>query len=278
MRMQIVGIVSLAATGMVFSPGLATAQCTANTLAFNNVAPLPGNPFQAERTISRATPTSVMTAISGHSPERIARDGQGRVRIDRTVGKYTIKSGQEAGSEVEEHSIIICDPVNHTMTQLDTLNKTARIIQSMGRLPGRLQAEPQSLCKQELGRMVRFPGAKSEDLGHQLIAGVEAEGVRITTPSLRPEVTTSNVREVWCSEELGAMVLQVEYSVNAEKTGSKIETALTNLQRGEPDASLFEIPADYSVSERVPETIRPLRPPVPQTPAAPSSPNSPPQK
>jgi hypothetical protein len=282
MRTQLKGIASLVAMAALFSPRPAAAQCGANILGFDNVAPMPGNPFQAERMVSRAAPALPLTAVLGRSPERIARDGQGRVRIDRVGGKYTIKSGPEAGTEVDLHTIVICDPVSQTMTQLDSLNKTARIFPSVNRLATRLPPEPQSMCKRVLAGMLKFPGARSEDLGHQLIAGVDAEGVRMITPSLRPDVT-SNVREEWCSEELGAMVLQVQYSTNAGKTGPKFETAMTNLQRGEPDAALFEIPADYAVSERVPETTGMLhaplaRPAAPQTPAQPAAPNPPPQK
>jgi hypothetical protein len=284
MRKQIIGTASLVAMAVLFSPPPAASQCGGTTLAFNNVAPMSGNPFQAEQVMSRATPGLPLTAPVGRSPERIARDGQGRVRVDRVTGKYAVKSGQEAGSEVEQHAIVICDPLSQTMTQLDTLNKTALIFHAASRLVTPRLTGPQSLCQQQLARVPRLPGAKSEDLGHQRIQGVDAAGIRITTPSLRVELTTSNVREEWCSEELGAMVLQVQYSTNAGKTGPKFETAMTNLQRGEPDAALFEIPADYAVSERAPETTRsrraPLasRPAAPQTPLPPGSPNPPPQK
>lgn len=62
--------------------------------------------------------------------------------------------------------------------------------------------------------------------------------------------TVQSVAEVWCSDELGALVMQVRQT---GVMGQKTETKLTKIARGEPDAVLFQIPADYRIVERIPE-------------------------
>jgi hypothetical protein len=212
-------------------------------------------------------------------PQLIARDVQGRVRIERVTGKYTIKSGPEAGKEVEQHAVIICDPLNEMIIQLDTLNKTAKIFRSaVG--PTRRQLRP--FCDMNRN-LLRFPAFQAADLGHRVIEGVDAQGVRTSTPSGESGAgnmtMTTNItaREEWCSDELSAMVLEVLYSGNG---GAKTEVVLTKLERREPDAGLFEIPPDYAVSERVPLQMNRLARPAPssQTPAEQGSADPPPQK
>lgn len=56
--------------------------------------------------------------------------------------------------------------------------------------------------------------------------------------------------EVWCSDELAAVVSR---STENSKSGHKTSTAMTSLQRQEPDAALFQIPPDYVVSETAPD-------------------------
>jgi hypothetical protein len=277
MGLRKTGLVLVAVLGIaaLCCPRRTDAQCRGNTLAFENVATVPGNPFQAERVTTR-TGSATTTATSLQvPPQLIARDVQGRVRIERVTGKYTIKSGPEAGKEVEQHAIIICDPLNETITQLDTLNKTARIFHSATG-PTRRLLRP--FCDMNRN-LLRSPSSQAEDLGHRVIAGVDAQGVRTSTASSMSgtagvTVTTNYAaREEWCSDELSAMVSEVFYDGSSE---AKTEIALTKLERREPDAALFEIPIDYQVSERVPTTTKPL-PPAPQTPAEPNAPNRPPQ-
>jgi hypothetical protein len=88
-----------------------------------------------------------------------------------------------------------------------------------------------------------------ESLGTQTIEGVQAEGTRITFTipagkigNERPIVT---VNERWYSPELQAVVM----SKNLDpRTGDTIYR-LTNISRSEPDASLFQVPADYTIKE-----------------------------
>jgi hypothetical protein len=88
-----------------------------------------------------------------------------------------------------------------------------------------------------------------ESLGTQTIEGVQAEGTRITFTipagkigNERPIVT---VNERWYSPELQAVVM----SRNSDPRSGETTYRLMNINRNEPDASLFQVPADYTISE-----------------------------
>jgi hypothetical protein len=100
---------------------------------------------------------------------------------------------------------------------------------------------------------------KLENLGKQMIEGVEAVGTRSTftipageVGNLRPIVT---VEETWYSPELDMMVLTKRTDPRSGETTYR----LTNLNRNEPDRALFEVPADYTVTtaSKVPTKIKP---------------------
>jgi len=88
-----------------------------------------------------------------------------------------------------------------------------------------------------------------EQLGSQTIEGVVAEGTRVTFTipagkigNERPIVT---VNERWYSPELQTVVL----SKNNDPRMGETTYRLTNIDRSEPDPSLFQVPADYKVEE-----------------------------
>lgn len=88
-----------------------------------------------------------------------------------------------------------------------------------------------------------------ESLGIQVIEGVQAEGTRITITipageigNERPIVT---VNERWYSPELQTVVM----TKNSDPRSGETTFRLTNINRNEPDPSLFQVPADYTVKE-----------------------------
>jgi hypothetical protein len=91
--------------------------------------------------------------------------------------------------------------------------------------------------------------ANQESLGTQSIEGVMAEGTRMTLTipagkigNDRPIVT---VNERWYSPELQTVVL----TKNSDPRMGETTYRLTNINRSEPDPSLFQVPADYTVDE-----------------------------
>jgi hypothetical protein len=89
----------------------------------------------------------------------------------------------------------------------------------------------------------------TESLGTQTIEGVVANGQRVTVTiqagkigNERPIVT---VNERWYSPELQTLV----FSKNSDPRLGETTYRLTNIDRNEPDPSLFQVPADYTVEE-----------------------------
>jgi hypothetical protein len=107
------------------------------------------------------------------------------------------------------------------------------------------------------GQIPSAPGeTSSEQLGTQVIEGLPAQGRRTTTTypiggmgNDRPIVVTT---EIWTSLDLNAVILS---KISDPRQGERIQ-ALININRTEPDAALFQVPAGYkTVNETGPFTI-----------------------
>lgn len=83
----------------------------------------------------------------------------------------------------------------------------------------------------------------------QTIEGISAEGSRFTMTlpvnfqGNDAPLTYSN--ETWYSTEMG---LEILLKMNDPRTGERVQRFL-NIQRGEPDPSLFQVPADYTIKD-----------------------------
>ena len=91
---------------------------------------------------------------------------------------------------------------------------------------------------------------KRESLGQQMIEGVNAEGTRLTTTleagsigNDRPIQITS---ETWYSPDLQTMVK----SVHSDPRNGEEVFQLINISRTEPPSTLFEVPAEYKVTDQ----------------------------
>jgi hypothetical protein len=61
----------------------------------------------------------------------------------------------------------------------------------------------------------------------------------------------SSTHESWCSLDLHVIILNKLYNPDMGETTQR----LTNINRSEPDPSLFELPADYTITEAKPGTV-----------------------
>jgi hypothetical protein len=232
----------------------ASAQCGTNTIGFGDIGVVAGNPFSAEVVHTTSGSSDIKSTLGPTFPEWVARDSQGRVRTERIPGAFKRDNGPGAGTKVDQHLIMICDPVAQTLTQIDTLNATAKIIHSRPSAPS--APTQRTFCSSRLPSN-RDGRLQIEDLGDQTIEGVEAHGERITMPMLggapsgiSSSMPDENTRDVWCSDQLAAVVLSV---MNHPKTGVKSSIAMQHIDRNEPDQALFQIPPDYAVTESVAE-------------------------
>jgi hypothetical protein len=100
---------------------------------------------------------------------------------------------------------------------------------------------------------------KTESLGKQMVEGVEAEGTRTTTTIPAGEIGNEQpiniVWEKWYSPELQTVVM----SKHSDPLVGETTYRLTNINRGEPAHSLFEVPGDYTIKEMPAPTTRIMR-------------------
>jgi hypothetical protein len=93
------------------------------------------------------------------------------------------------------------------------------------------------------------PEMSTEKLGIQNIEGVAAEGTRTTSTwaigSVGNDRPIAVVNEMWMSTELKVMVL----SKSNDPRSGEHTTKLTNISQGDPPASLFQPPPEYSVAD-----------------------------
>ena len=95
----------------------------------------------------------------------------------------------------------------------------------------------------------------TENLATQTMEGVQVTGVRTTQTIAAGKIGNDRpiniVTEVWTSPELKTIVLSKR---NDPRSGEQT-FKLTNIQRGEPDASLFTVPSDFKINGNGAETI-----------------------
>jgi hypothetical protein len=97
---------------------------------------------------------------------------------------------------------------------------------------------------------MKDPGeVKSEPLGQQTIEGILATGTRTTRTiaagAIGNEQPIEVTSETWYSPDLQMVVMSKH---NDPQIGETTYT-LTNIQRGAPPQSLFEVPANYTIRE-----------------------------
>ena len=157
----------------------------------------------------------------------------------------------EAEIQAAIRQILILDTPSGTLISISTATHTAAITERP--FPTAVSGHYHTWGSERFP----FPGTKPlprnlefEDLGYQTIEGVLAHGGRFIrtgeTPETQSKGTKPSVSELWVSDELAADVLQIRTDPSK---GDEYRIALNNVQRVEPDPSLFQIPADYAVTK-----------------------------
>ena len=195
--------------------------------------------FSTETTQTLADGNQIQRTATGS----IARDSQGRTRRDTTlpaIGPWA------AAGNAPPQMTFINDPVAGTQYTLDANRKVAHKMPSHDH-------EGHVFSKQVL-----IGGAFAEErqkettttsLGTQTINGVSAQGTRITRTIPAGEIGNQKpiviTIEKWYSPELQETVMTKRSDPRMGETVFQ----LTNIQRAEPAATLFQVPADYTVEE-----------------------------
>lgn len=188
--------------------------------------------------------------IQRQTQTTIHRDTAGRVRTESETSRQT------ANGMVTSKRITIHDPVAGMMHELDATNKTARSMQVRGPMRQGMNAGTSTDSPRvrtpngpgPRGTRPVDPNVKTEDLGTQMINGVSATGTRMTRTI--PAGTIGNaapietIHERWVSADLGVPVM---VKTTDPRFGTTT-TELRNINRAEPDATLFTVPSDYTVT------------------------------
>jgi len=235
----------------------ASAQCGLLRQDFLNISLEMGNAFVADYLTSTHSPIpGANSSLINVGLKSVARDSEGRVRVVRSAGKYIVKETDGVANEVERLSVIICDPTTFMLTTLDTANKTATVQPPRSSLPRIIRSEQgktEPFCARLFATQRRFPRFKVDDLGHQTISGYDTVGIRIQYAPLgatASESEPSSYNELWCSDVLGAILQQTNESKSQKGSEFKRESTMQNIERREPEPSLFQIPSDYTILQR----------------------------
>jgi hypothetical protein len=198
-----------------------------------------GAPFTAtvstQVTRTLADGNAINRTVSGS----IARDSQGRVRRDMTVLGMALAT---VGGGTPPKGVFINDPVAGTSYILHPDSKTAE------QLPARHWGG--NGVRDALRNRRRQGDVVTSDLGTQTVNGVLAQGTRITHTIPAGQIGNEKpiviVTERWYSADLQTYVL----TKRTDPLMGDVTFQLTNIQRQEPDPTLFQLPSDYTITQR----------------------------
>lgn len=207
-----------------------------------------GAPFSAVAVSETTQTLSDGNHITRKTQTNLFRDSQGRIRKEVTLSGF----GPMESPGQPKSFVVINDPVAGATFMLHPDQKTAeKIEKSFARMNGpekRAMRDKTEFRKEEQSG----PNLKREDLGTQTIAGVTAQGIRVTKTipagQIGNEKPITIVREVWYSNDLQMVVM----SKHSDPWSGETTYSLTNIQRSEPDAALFAVPSDYTVTQAHP--------------------------
>jgi hypothetical protein len=204
--------------------------------------PVIGQPYSAVqvRHISRKLADGTTISHQGH--HSVARDSQGRVRVERRMAQ-----GQNGGPDVV--TVFVLDPVAHSFATWVQGEKGGTKTAMVVKLPaGQQQARPvPARTADEPGRPQ--PIVTTEDLGTDTIQGLPVTVSKTTTivPVGRSgnDAPITKTHEVWTSPDLN-LVMKEQWE---DPRSGEMTVELDDFSRAEPDPALFHAPAGYAVKD-----------------------------
>jgi len=245
-----------------------------------------GAPYSLEATVETNQTLADGNRIVHHQIVRVYRDSEGRTRREETLAAI----GPWAASGTPPTIVTIQDPVSGSSYSLDPQNKVATRLPKG--LPGPVtiatgthfdgpalsvsvppegskSAGPVTAFNSGAGVFVvqggvassmAKPDENSESLGKDVIAGISAEGTRMTSTipaeAMGNERPIEITRERWYSPDLQIVLRSKQSDPRFGVTTYEV----TKLDRSNPAHSLFEVPHDYQI-RKAPEP--PPLPPLP---------------
>ena len=247
-RLALLGVLALGA------PAISTAQKTYTNTIDAKPMSLTDKPFTAERVTRSVTHSESGNKETVQRVEYISRDSSGRIRFElrRTTDDVAAKPETEAIKTANEElplQILIFDRAKGRTISIQPGMHVAWVKETGDNGDSLEQPRPFSAHFDGLLGMRPPPGVMFEDLGTRNIVGIEARGIKGTNLGRekdgewqgRPILET----EVWVSDDLAITLLKI---VRNCKTNGENETSILNLKQEEPEPSLFEIPAGYTIN------------------------------
>jgi hypothetical protein len=197
-----------------------------------------GAPFSASFSTQETQTLTDGNKIERSTTGSVARDTQGRTRRDMTLPAI----GQWAASGKTPPQVsFINDPVAGTHYVLEASTKTAHQMSAHTHGPDAARSSAMAAEVQK--------NTTSQSLGTQTINGVSAQGTRTTRTIPAGEMGNEKpiviVTERWYSAELQTTVMTKRTDPRMGETVFQ----LTNIQKQEPAATLFQVPSDYTVKQ-----------------------------
>jgi hypothetical protein len=203
-----------------------------------------GAPFSATSTSTTTQTLQDGTGINRTANGAVYRDTEGRSR--REVAFTGV--GPLAATGGTHKMVSIFDPVAGAHYMLNPDKKVAHkmTLPANGGNADKAAAFEQKMQARQ--QQEEASGAlKVESLGTQMVNGVNAQGTRTTHTIAAGEIGNSApiqvVSEHWYSPDLQTVVK----STRTDPRYGTTTFSLTNIQKAEPAAALFTVPADYAV-------------------------------
>jgi hypothetical protein len=205
-----------------------------------------GAPFSATSTSTTTQTLQNGTSINRTANGAVYRDSEGRSR--REVSFTGV--GPLAATGGTHKMVSVFDPVAGAHYMLNPDKKVAHkmTLPANGAAGNADKAQAFQQKMQARQQQEEASGAlKIESLGTQMVNGVNAEGTRTTHTIAAGEIGNSApiqvVSERWYSPDLQTVVK----STRTDPRFGTTTFSLTNIQKTEPAATLFTVPADYTV-------------------------------
>ncbi|MGA3211020.1 MAG: hypothetical protein ABSD20_06905 [Terriglobales bacterium] len=257
MKLRLITAAALFVSGIAYAQ---TGQLAVGVGA--HIQPIPHAPFSAEVHSDLNRVLADGNRIHEEWQEKLYRDSEGRTRSERT-------RVLPAPEKTDFSSVVIHDPVQKVDIFLDQRRKVATVhhypepkrtnpepASAPREIPALPHSEPHIRNLDENSTRTGPDGRiiKTEKLGTKEIDGLSANGTKttITIPAgvegnSEPIIT---VRESWFSHELKLDLVSTSDDPRSGQTTKTVE----NIQRGDPDPLLFQVPADYTVKDEKVQT------------------------
>ncbi len=232
-------------------------------------------PYQAQAVTEMKQTLSDGSHIVQTTTATVARDSDGRtVRVQKLTMMGPWKSSGSSQGDSQTLTTIF-DPVSKEHIDFTSDNKVAHVV-TMPPLPpgapvgaegavsmvfsGSAAGAGQAVTVQAQAIAPQASNGadpKTESLGTETMEGIQATGTRIRRTIRAGTIGNDKdlviTHETWYSPELK---LVIQSTQNDPRFGQTTFT-LKNIQQGQPDETLFQMPADYRVNKIVPRLALP---------------------